>query len=105
QDWWDYKPYLAQVAMELLKTSPFNETHWNDPAYVKLYMQAQATLDPAKRYEVMHQMQRIDFDKGGLIIPYFNDQLDLMRNNVHGFLPSRTGYALGNFMFAEAWMA
>ncbi|MCF3948341.1 ABC transporter substrate-binding protein [Acidiphilium sp. AL] len=105
QDWWNYKPYLAQVAMELLKTSPFNETHWNDAAYTKLYMQAQATLDAAKRYEIMHEMQKIDFETGGLIIPSFNDQVDLMRGTVHGFKPSRTGYSLGNFMFAEAWMS
>lgn len=104
QDWWNYKPYLAQVAMELLKTSPFNETHWNDAAYTKLYLQAQATLDTAKRYEIMHDMQKIDFDRGSLIISSFNDQVDLMRSTVHGFKPSRTGYALGNFMLAEAWM-
>jgi peptide/nickel transport system substrate-binding protein len=105
QDWWNYKPYLAQVAMELLKTSPFNETHWNDTAYTKLYLQAQATLDTAKRHDIIHEMQRIDFNSGGLIIPSFNDEVDLMRSTVHGFKPSRTGYSLGNYMFAEAWMS
>lgn len=104
QDWWNYKPYLAQVSMELLKSSPFNETHWNDDAYTKLYMQAQATVDDAKRTEIIHDMQKIDFDQGALIIPSFNDELDLMSSKVHGFEPSRTGYALGNFMFAEAWL-
>lgn len=105
QDWWNYKPYLAQVAMEFLRTSPFNETHWRDPAYTKLYLQAQATVDAAKRCEIIHEMQMVDFKSGSLIIASFNRQVDLMRSNVHGFKPSRTGYALGNFMFADAWMS
>lgn len=108
QDWWNYKPYLAQVSMELLATSPFNETHWakypSYDRYVKLYNQAQATLDHGKRCDIIHEMQKIDYDEGGLIIPCFNKNIDLMASNVHGFLPSNTGYALGNFGFADAWI-
>jgi peptide/nickel transport system substrate-binding protein len=37
QDFWAYSPYLSQVAQGSLSKSPFNETHWNDPAYVALY--------------------------------------------------------------------
>jgi peptide/nickel transport system substrate-binding protein len=109
QDWWDYKPYLAQVAMELLSTSPFNETHWDkSPSYdryLKLYNEAQATLDHGKRCDIIHEMQRIDFEEGGLIIPCYNKQVDLMTSDVQGFQVSNTGYSLGNFGFADAWLA
>ena len=109
QDWWDYKPYLAQVAMELLSTSPFNETHWNKAPsydrYLKLYNEAQATLDQGKRCDIVHDMQKIDFEEGALIVPCFNKQVDLMAANVQGFQVSNTGYSLGNFDFAEAWLA
>lgn len=109
QDWWDYKPYLAQVAMELLTTSPFNETHWDKwpsyDRYLKLYNEAQSTLDQAKRCDIIHEMQKIDYEEGALIIPCFNKQLDLMASNVNGFEVSNTGYQLGNFSFQDAWMA
>jgi peptide/nickel transport system substrate-binding protein len=108
QDWWNYKPYLAQVAMELLSSSPFNETHWQKAPsydrYLKLYNDAQATLDHGKRCDIIHEMQKIDFEEGALIIPCFNKNIDLMTSNVQGFQPSNTGYALGNFGFADAWL-
>jgi peptide/nickel transport system substrate-binding protein len=109
QDWWNYKPYLAQVAMELLTTSPFNETHWakypSYDRYSKLYNEAQATLDAGKRCDIVHEMQKIDSEEGALIIPCFNKNIDLMASNVNGFQASNTGYALGNFGFADAWLS
>lgn len=108
QDWWNYKPYLAQVAMEMLTTSPFNETHWakwpSYDRYYKLYNQAQATLDAGKRCDIIHEMQKIDFEEGALIIPCFNKNVDLMASNVNGFQSTNTGYALGNYGFADAWL-
>jgi peptide/nickel transport system substrate-binding protein len=108
QDWWNYKPYLAQVAMELLATSPFNETHWakwpSYDRYFKLYSEAQATLDHGKRCDIIHEMQEIDYEEGALIVPCFNKNVDLMASNVNGFQASNTGYALGNFGFADAWL-
>src|SRR2546430_17313630 len=64
QDFYNYSPYLAQVAQSLLPTSPFNETHWSQPHYVSLYKQANATANPATRREIEHEMQMIDFNEG-----------------------------------------
>src|SRR4029077_18658442 len=76
QDFYNYSPYLAQVAQSMLPTSPFNETHWSDAGYESLYKQANQTLDPAMRRDIEHQMQQIDFNQGGYIIPCFIDSLD-----------------------------
>ena len=43
QIYYDYSPYLAQVAQTFLPTSPFQETHFNDPHYTSLYYQANKT--------------------------------------------------------------
>jgi ABC-type transport system substrate-binding protein len=59
-----------------LPTSPFNETHFADPAYTKLYGQALATLDPAQRTEIAHEMQMIDYEQGEYIIPFFPSIID-----------------------------
>jgi peptide/nickel transport system substrate-binding protein len=104
QDIWYYAPYLGQVFQSSLPSSPFNETHWGNEAYSKLYAEAQATVDPAKRCDILHRMQKIDFEQGGYIIPAFNQNVDLMAANVQGFEPAATGISLGNFGFQSAWL-
>jgi peptide/nickel transport system substrate-binding protein len=105
QDYWDYSPYLSQVVQGYLPTAAFNETHWGDEGYIKLYHQAQATVDQEKRCEIVRQMQKIDFEQGGYIIVSYNKTLDLLAQNVNGFRPGATGYALGNFEWERAWLA
>jgi peptide/nickel transport system substrate-binding protein len=105
QDFWAYSPYLSQVAQGSLTKSPFNETHWNDPAYVALYNKANATVDPARRCKIIYQMETIDFASGGYIIASYNKQVDLMSNRVNGFVPAGTGVPLGNADWENAWLA
>jgi peptide/nickel transport system substrate-binding protein len=105
QDFWAYSPYLSQVAQGSLSKSPFNETHWNDPAYVALYNKANATVDPAERCKIIGQMQMTDFERGGYIIAAYNKQVDLMSTRVNGFVPAGTGVPLGNASWEDAWIA
>ena len=105
QDFWAYSPYLSQVAQGSLSKSPFNETHWSDPAYVALYNKANTTVDPAQRCKIIHQMQMTDFEHGGYIIAAYNKQVDLMSTRVNGFVPAGTGVPLGNASWEDAWLA
>jgi peptide/nickel transport system substrate-binding protein len=99
QDFWNYSPYLAQVAQSLLPTSPFNETHWSDPNYISLYKQANATSDAATRRDIEHQMQQIDFNHGGYIIPCFIDSLDAYSSKLTGYQAAKVGQPLSLFDF------
>ena len=99
QDFYNYSPYLAQVAQSLLPTSPFNETHWSLPHYVSLYKQANATANPALRREIEHEMQMIDFNEGGYIIPAFIDALDAYSTKITGYSAARVGQPLSDFDF------
>jgi peptide/nickel transport system substrate-binding protein len=99
QDFYNYSPYLAQVAQSFLPTSPFNETHWTDANYAALYKQANATLDPAKRKDIEHQMQQIDFTQGGYIIPCFLDALDAYSTKITGYQAAKVGQPLSLFDF------
>jgi peptide/nickel transport system substrate-binding protein len=101
QDFYSYAPYLAQVTLSMLPTSPWDETHWADPAYIRLYAQANATLDPASRKEITWQMQQIDFNQGGYIIPAFIDTLDAYSTRITGYAPSRLGQPLDDYAFAR----
>ncbi len=105
QDYWVYQPYLTVVALATLPTSPYNGTHWNNAKYNALYDQAQSIVDPTKRADIIREMQKIDFEEGGFIIPSFNQTIDLMADNVQGFVSANTGNALGNFGFIKAWLA
>ncbi len=105
QDFYYYSPYISQVAQELLPKSPFNETHWNNPLYVRLYNEVNRTLDPVKRRGLEQEMMRIDFNDGGLIIPSYNNVIDAYSSRLRGFVPCTTGYPLSNFALDKLWFA
>ncbi len=105
QDYVIYTTYLTQIALSGLPTSPFPETHFNDPHYSKLFNQALATVDTAQRYEIEHEMMEIDWNQNGSIIPYFYPTIDGYTNHVHGIHTSVTGWPLGGFDFKSMWLS
>jgi len=104
-DYWGFQYYLPQVASELLPNSPYPESHWNDPRTNKLYKQALATVDEAKRTDIAHEMQQIDHDEGGLMIPYFPPVIDGYNPNLQGVIPSKIGASWNNFDFKSYWLS
>jgi peptide/nickel transport system substrate-binding protein len=99
QDYYNYYPYLAQVAESMLTGSPFNETHTTNPHYASLYDQANATASPSVRKEIQYEMQRFDFDEGGYIIPAYIDVLDAYSDKITGYTAGKVGQPLSNFNF------
>ena len=104
-DYWGFQYYLPQVASELLPSSPYPESHWDDPRTNKLYKQALATVDETKRTEIAHEMQQIDHDEGGLIIPYFPPVVDAYNPNLMDVIPSKIGASWNNFDFKSYWLS
>jgi len=99
QDFYNYSPYLAQVAQSMLPNSPFNETHEHDPHYISLYNQANATLNASTRKQIEQEMQQFDFTEGGYIIPAFIDTLDAYSTQITGHSAGQVGQPLSNFDF------
>lgn len=98
QDYYNYFPYLPQVAQSMLSASPFNETHTSNPAYATLYDQANATASGSSlEKELLYEMQKFDFDMGGYIIPAYVDALDAYSTKIAGFRPAKIGQPLSNF--------
>ena len=103
QDYYNYYPYLPQVATSMLAGSPFNETHTNDPGYAKLYAQANATASGSSlEREILREMQEFDFNMGGYIIPAYVDSLDAYSTKIAGFRTARVGQPLSDFDM-ERW--
>jgi peptide/nickel transport system substrate-binding protein len=93
-DYWGTRGYLNQVQQGSLPTSPYNETHWPPKSgdgsnFASLYQQALRATDDAKRIQIEHEMQKLEYDLGGYIIPFFRDLLDGYAANVKGLSPSK----------------
>ncbi len=84
QDFWGPRRYLSQVAQGSLPNSPFNETHWADPEFLKLIAQARAELDDTKRTELIHAAQKIEYDRGGYIIAFFPNFIAAATSKLRG---------------------
>ncbi len=98
QDYYNYFPYIPQVAESMLSGSPFNETHTDNAGYAKLYSEANAAASgsPLEK-ELLYEMQNFDFNSGGYIIPAYVDALDAYSTKIAGFRPARVGQPLSNF--------
>ncbi len=93
-DFWGTRSYLNQVQQGSLPTSPYNETHWPPKSgtganFIALYNQALAATDASKRTEIEHEMQKLEYDIGGYIIPFFGDLIDGYSDRVKGLRPSK----------------
>ena len=96
-DYWGTRNYLNQVAAGSLPNSPYNETHWNNPTFNTLYAQALKTVDPKKRADLIHQMQKLEYDDGGYIVWGFYNLVDSYSKKVIGFQPSKGTLPLGGY--------
>ena len=101
QDFWATRTYLSQVAQGSLPDSPYNETHWKDPEFLDLIGQARAELDDAKRTELLKAAQKIEWERGGLIVWSFSNQIDAYNTTLGGFEPAKSGFPLTNYGFGR----
>ncbi len=104
QSFWGNPPYIATISQALLPGAPYWETHFDNPRYIKLYAEVNATTDVNLQKQLIREMQLIDFNEGGYIIPAFNRQLDLLSPKVHGLTPTATGIPMGNADWEHVWM-
>ena len=111
-DFWGTRAYLNQVQQGSLPNSPYNETHWPPKSgkgsnFESLYNQALAETDAAKRIQVEHEMQELEYNIGGYIIPFFGDLIDGYAANVKGLKPSKGTLNLDSFGhgFRSIWFS
>jgi peptide/nickel transport system substrate-binding protein len=108
-DFWGTRNYLPQVANGSIPTAPYNECHWPPASsnYLSLYHQALGEVDKTKRIALKHQMQQLEYDQGGYIIPFFNNLVDAYSTKVSGFVASKGTLNLDSFGhgFRTIWFA
>ena len=101
QDFWNTRNYIPQVATSSVKGATYNETHFDDPKFTALIDQAKREPDAAKRNQLLHDAQEIEYNTGGFIVWGFKRQLDAYSNLVQGLQPHRY-LPCSNFGFKRA---
>jgi peptide/nickel transport system substrate-binding protein len=82
---WNMRP-SANIMMTIAYQSdaPWNESHWKNERFDDLLKTARAELDPAKRYEMNCEMQKLVSDEAGTLIPTHNAYSDAIVSNLKG---------------------
>jgi peptide/nickel transport system substrate-binding protein len=104
-DYWLYNSYLPTVGLAMIPGAFFNETSWNNPTYNKLYGQALAEVDVSKRADICHEMQTIEYNSAGNIIPYWAPVIDGYSSHVQGLTPTISGQALHDYNLSSVWLS
>ena len=94
EDWMFSTTYAAEAA--------WNDTHWKNPQFNKLLIEARAELDEKKRREMYVEMQQLLRDEGGVIIPMFASNVEAATSKL------KSGKVAGNWEMdgmrvAERW--
>jgi peptide/nickel transport system substrate-binding protein len=105
QDQWLDGTYFPFIGLSLLPGAAFNETHFANPRFIKLYNEATRTLSKSKRREIAQEMQAICWREGGYIIPFFSPTIDAYSKKAHGYTKSKSGTPFGNYNFKDMWLA
>lgn len=105
QDFWGTRNYFQQAAAGSLPASPYNETHWAQPTYLKLVARAKRTLDQKKRCALLKQAQTIEYTSGGHIIWAFVNLVDGYSSKLQGLKPDRGTLPLNQYGFRHVWFS
>jgi peptide/nickel transport system substrate-binding protein len=69
-------------------TANLSDSFYCNPAYDKLYEQQKVTIDPAKRAEIVKQMQKMLYDDAPYVVTFYYDELQAYRSDrFTGFVP------------------
>jgi peptide/nickel transport system substrate-binding protein len=86
----------------LLSDSQFNEAAWRDPAFDNAYRLALGTADPQPQIQLMHDLQKIEYDGGGYLLWGMAEGMDIAKSSVQG-LPQLPGY--GRVQLEHTWLS
>lgn len=85
------------------KGAVWNESHWENPKFNDLLVQAKGELDNAKRGEMYHEMGMLMRDDGGTVLPYFPNFVFGRRKNVRHTGQLAASWAMDGGRAASRW--
>jgi peptide/nickel transport system substrate-binding protein len=105
-DYGTNQSFLSNASQLMIGDKSFyNANHFDDPEYSQLYDQASQTVDDAARNDLIGQMARIDYERGGYIVPVFSPTIEAYSPKVGGITDYITGVSPNNADFKNMWLA
>ncbi|MGE8205090.1 peptide ABC transporter substrate-binding protein [Heyndrickxia sp. NPDC080065] len=78
-----------------------NRTGWSNKKYDQLIKDAKNEADENKRFEIMHEAEKLLFDEMPLFPLYFYNQVTLQKDNVKGIVRHPVGYLELKWAYVE----
>ncbi|MET3524680.1 ABC transporter substrate-binding protein [Mesorhizobium abyssinicae] len=103
--YWAGRPTQDQIYSTVyLSTAAWNDTRFKNADFDRLLKEARSELDLAKRKQMYSDLGRILRDKGGTIVPVFNDWIDAVSAKVGGFVPDPNWSLMNNMAGLKCWL-
>ncbi|WP_284117122.1 ABC transporter substrate-binding protein [Acinetobacter seifertii] len=96
-------PYLSTAVVNDAPISTTNRVNFKDPEYSELFFKALAEPDLAKRKIYLAQAQKIQHERGGMLIWGFSHTIDAAAKNIGGLAPEHTIFP--TWRFEKLWKA
>jgi len=103
--YWGGRPVQDQMySTAYQSTSEWNDTRFKNPRFDELLVQARGELDPAKRKAMYSEMAYLVRDTGGLILPMFNNFVEIVADNVGGWITDANQEVMNGKAFHKCWL-
>jgi peptide/nickel transport system substrate-binding protein len=87
------RPFLLTLQQHDGPRAAGNKTHFQDAEFTRLVTEAAAQPDVGKRKALVGAVQRIQHDKGGLLIWGFSNNQEAVSRSIGGVTPDRTAFS------------
>ena len=84
-------PYETTAKAHYLPGGSENGTAFDDAEYAELADKLYQTTDTGEQCKLIEQMQTIEYERGGYLIPVYGQQITVHRSNVKGLEPDLYG--------------
>ncbi len=104
---WTHRPLgtmvlnLAYVADPDGTPASWNESRWIDDEFTELLSEANGTLDVEERREIFCELQRIQYERGSVGIPFWRNRWNVYADYVHDVPAHPTFYMMYNEIWKE----
>jgi len=95
-------PFLASAIHTDAPFAVANKTHFHDAAFSEAFLAAMAQPDLEKRKTLVHRAQRIQYERGGMLIWGFADLLDSVSTRVGGAQAEQSLFS--TWRFESLWL-
>lgn len=72
----------------MVSNAASNEAAWRDPAFDDAYGQAVGTDNPQRRRQLLHNLQKIEYERSGYLLWGMADGVDLAAQQVRDLPPA-----------------